>query len=546
MIDGIQRRRKLRAASAATPQADFPEATEIAADATRGAGILMRSWAHQVTGLIDERGTGGAALVDLFLRRAKRAGADAVLLDYGRQIQRTATLIEAIAYFRLLVDLSNGEVNQLRYVLQKFGPDPATFDEFAALLRLAGLQLDDLDGNDGRAGLIRRLSEPIANELTATGGSSIFQWLVVNGYYELDDPELATYVHQRLSLALEYRLRAERPARSAEITSQRSALRAAINRLSDHEVFVAGTTLLADETGREDQQRECMEFGTFSDLPTLARRLADTPLVLLRCNDRRMVVSLPDAAVTGTIERYELRGDALSHGDGVVTRWHSPFELIKDEAGGLKPADTGRYLDERFGNWRTPTLFFDGHLDAPNTAYNYSLDSLFALARRTQHAIENSIRFYADETTARLRDVFDIDFSMLVPQPVHPKVLSRPYAAQGLSDRPAVVIAGAFETVDAALVVALNALAGVGHRLVLAVRDTPHSRMGLERLTTVKTLSMVDHVLLYDTLAELEDDLTSFEATEILLTDGAGFAPSEVSSAERPAQQLVERLESLA
>ena len=62
-------------------------------------------------------------------------------------------------------------------------------------------------------------------------------------------------------------------------------------------------------------------------------------------------------------------GDIVWH-DGASTRWwNSPFGLKSDIFLGIEqliPDDPERYLEENYGDWRTPQAFFDSRLDAPN------------------------------------------------------------------------------------------------------------------------------------------------------------------------------------
>lgn len=56
--------------------------------------------------------------------------------------------------------------------------------------------------------------------------------------------------------------------------------------------------------------------------------------------------------------------------DGAATRWwNSPFDLAEREFLGQSvwvPEQPERYLDENYGDWRTPDSVFDARLDAPN------------------------------------------------------------------------------------------------------------------------------------------------------------------------------------
>ena len=56
--------------------------------------------------------------------------------------------------------------------------------------------------------------------------------------------------------------------------------------------------------------------------------------------------------------------------DGTATRWwNTPFELKTTDFLGIQqyvPDNPELYLDENYGDWRTPNPFFDARIDAPN------------------------------------------------------------------------------------------------------------------------------------------------------------------------------------
>jgi hypothetical protein len=77
--------------------------------------------------------------------------------------------------------------------------------------------------------------------------------------------------------------------------------------------------------------------------------------------------------VTGTmidVFPHYLEDDGKVWHDGTATRWwNSPFELTEVSFLGqprLVPDPPERYLDENYGDWRTPDPTFDARLDAPN------------------------------------------------------------------------------------------------------------------------------------------------------------------------------------
>jgi len=66
---------------------------------------------------------------------------------------------------------------------------------------------------------------------------------------------------------------------------------------------------------------------------------------------------------------HYMEGDMRWH-NGTATRWwNTPFALRKIEFLGIDqyvPDDPERYLDENYGDWRTPNSNFDARIDAPN------------------------------------------------------------------------------------------------------------------------------------------------------------------------------------
>ena len=95
-----------------------------------------------------------------------------------------------------------------------------------------------------------------------------------------------------------------------------------------------------------------------------------------------------------------------------------------------------------------PDAYRDPLFDAPNTTIDETLDAKLHLYERASQAFAEGTRFEADLTAEHLRDRFGIDYRR-TPQPVHPKVLSRPLS-RGVDDVPVVVVVGNFATIDAA------------------------------------------------------------------------------------------------
>ncbi|MGH8794656.1 MAG: LicD family protein [Stackebrandtia sp.] len=88
-------------------------------------------------------------------------------------------------------------------------------------------------------------------------------------------------------------------------------------------------------------------------------------------NTDRLRVNHVNGMMIDVFPHYEGEDGRIWH-DGTATRWwNSPFELKTVEFLGkpqFVPDPPSQYLDENYGDWRTPEPNFDARLDAPNAA----------------------------------------------------------------------------------------------------------------------------------------------------------------------------------
>ncbi len=105
--------------------------------------------------------------------------------------------------------------------------------------------------------------------------------------------------------------------------------------------------------------------------------------------------------------------------DGWV--WHStqahqwrnkPFELVEYELEGelyLGPKNYELYLEENYGNWRDPSLFYHFSFDTPNRVYHENAASLIFLQRIAEKGLKGKLgRFETQEALKHLKDKFKI------------------------------------------------------------------------------------------------------------------------------------------
>lgn len=86
-------------------------------------------------------------------------------------------------------------------------------------------------------------------------------------------------------------------------------------------------------------------------------------------NADRLRVNHANGTMIDIFPHYEANDGRIWH-DGAATRWwNTPFTLRAINFLGLHqyiPDPPERYLDENYGDWRTPDPYFDARIDAPN------------------------------------------------------------------------------------------------------------------------------------------------------------------------------------
>lgn len=472
----------------------------------------------------------GSVAIRVLDKRAQARGIPVILRARGPEISVRLNLLEAIAYFRLLHRIAGGDLTRLRFWKNKLGPGEPTETEMWAVLQLAGFDVEGISLNGDRIELLDRLAEPIQRELEATTGDSvILDWIVSHDRYAVTDPQFQDVIRHRLELALQARRLEQARSASRPTLAERHSVVAALESIantSGSQIFVAGTTLLAGITGFEPLDDGVMEFGTFAPVRSLADAVRAAGFEVERLTGHDLAILHRESGARARIDHYVAADGICAHDNGTVTRWHQSFELVRyqiDDVLCSIPSDHERYLEERFGNWRTPTLFFDDDFDSPCTAHNDSLEAFLSAFRIAQQAYATrDDRHHAYVASELLRDRFDLDVTRHLPQPPHPKVLSKPANASSIGDRSVVIVAGDFAEIDASAVTRWSRIVADDRFVIAAVRESGHDV--LDRLATAKSLATFDHALLYDSDAELRDRIRDLGAEVLVLDHGSGVS----------------------
>jgi hypothetical protein len=150
-------------------------------------------------------------------------------------------------------------------------------------------------------------------------------------------------------------------------------LNQAFSRLGLKAFLISGTLLGLIREGRIIGWDKDIDVGVFSedcppDLEDFFRRHERFHLGRVDLTTDRLRVIHANGTWIDIFPHYK-EGDKLWH-DGSATRWwNSPFSLKTMNFLGVEqyvPDDPELYLDENYGDWRTPSVNFDARLDAPN------------------------------------------------------------------------------------------------------------------------------------------------------------------------------------
>lgn len=115
------------------------------------------------------------------------------------------------------------------------------------------------------------------------------------------------------------------------------------------------------------------------------------------------------------------RGYFLSKGFRSIHNWYfTPFELMEYSFLGeqfLIPATYEKHLDENYGNWRDPAIFYDLSYNEPCVAYGDGPEAFSYLSKRLARALRRGWRYYTAAAANGLSRSFGIDVTDSVPRP---------------------------------------------------------------------------------------------------------------------------------
>ncbi|BAN03328.1 hypothetical protein [Ilumatobacter coccineus] len=443
--------------------------------------------------------------------RARAAGASEALLARAAQLTETLGVRSSIATYRLLAAVASGNKSAMTPLLNKFQPDIPDQLMWDAL-ELGGYDVEQVRHDDA-ADLVAFFEPEIRRGFVNDGFSQVFEWLLTNQRVPSESPALRPLLEALVTSAVERREQTEAENQLFSDATLRAVAADLFAQEGPPSCFLSGASLLA--AAHPDVERARfgnIEFSTFGGVDGLVAGLPSAFTLVSRRGDHVVVRHTPTDALA-TVVCCRVDGGRLSHGDGRYTRWYTPFEVAAHDFGiGTfpGPSDTDRYLDERFGQWRTAPFFYDAVLDAPNTTIDRSLDGLLYVYSKMRDTFATGRRHYADEWSAIMRDRFGIEYSNFVPRGVPRKVLATPLTEREVDGRPIHLVVAAFDAVDAQFITWLDEQTSDGVFVVAGVVGHRLDGDANERLALANSLASVDHATLIETPDDLAEPIPGF------------------------------------
>ncbi|MEM9585185.1 MAG: aminotransferase class V-fold PLP-dependent enzyme [Pseudomonadota bacterium] len=123
---------------------------------------------------------------------------------------------------------------------------------------------------------------------------------------------------------------------------------------------------------------------------------------------------------------HEIEDDHFVLKTDIHSWYYSKFDLKQSDFLGVTvniPDDAERYLTENYGNWRTPTAYFDFSFDTPNRVYNDNLLGLFYLTDRLCTGLDKGFQANSMNAAEMLADFYGLDHTACFPKQVRPDIL---------------------------------------------------------------------------------------------------------------------------
>ena len=182
--------------------------------------------------------------------------------------------------------------------------------------------------------------------------------------------------------------------------------------------LVSGTFLGAVRDGGFVRTEYDIDVGYFvdeADQRVIYEAFRDASAFVHANHSPLLIKAIHHSGITIDVFPHFAEDGLVWHGSNKHRWYNTPFTLATREfAGGryLAPADADRYLEENYGNWRTPCAFWDVSFDTPNRVFPHTPSALFMLVNYVTRTDE---RHRMQSALIALRDVFGLDYTDYIP-----------------------------------------------------------------------------------------------------------------------------------
>lgn len=455
-----------------------------------------------------------------YAKRASAAGLDPMLVARGKLLGALTMLEKGRAFFNDLARLHRKDYTTVSVIVQHISA--------AEINRLVDLYPDIIE-----------------KEIEATGDSAIFRKQLQAGMHGLDSPALHSYVHARIKRAIAIR---KGKSKSRDIKFDRSRALDVLLLLKQKfaernvRIFLSSGTLLGAvrENGfvANDYDIDVGAFASELSPEQCAEIFRGTEFNVVSVTKEFVVLYHYPTQISIDVFFYFNESGLVHYGTVIHRWWHEPFELVPYSLQGHEffiPANVEAHLTERYGNWKTPVLFYDLSYDGPDRTYSPTLEALLYLHARAEKAVSKSWRFYADQPLAALKRDFGVDCTDLVPRAVNKSSLPLPLNPAFTKGKRVVLMIGAFLKFDIATLRTLESAAQQGDVLVVGlVPETlmvaPGPGPGAEplppvrrRLEVLRSLKSVANAVAFESVEAATDYIANLKPATVILESGPRY-----------------------
>jgi len=233
----------------------------------------------------------------------------------------------------------------------------------------------------------------------------------------LDTEELLGLIRSDVSKILaEYAIRPKRGA-GVDPNMLMSVVGDVVDRLEARGIrpfLMSGTLLGFVREGTFLEHDHDVDLGLLPevDLAEVMAALDGSDLELVVGVEGRWIIAVHESGLHIDLFHHELRDGLFWHRTQIHRWWNTPFELTALDNAARRwwvPDDTSRYLDENYGAWQHPVVFYDISFDTPNRRYVDSAVAIRYLYATCLRALQTGNRWVVESAARELRDSFGID-----------------------------------------------------------------------------------------------------------------------------------------